>query len=99
MKLEDFRCSLRGDSPSFPATKVAKALVYLDMEPSLLQIMQVFILLQGQVMGYSVKKRLGNVKEKLEAKLSPVIKEFDLAVHESIVYAGKKRIVFHCKNE
>ena len=99
MRLDDLRCRLRGDFPSFSSTKVASALVYLGMEPSHFQIKQVFIFLLGQAVGYSVEKVLGNVEAQLEATLSPVIEEFEQASHELTVSAGKKKLLSYYKND
>jgi hypothetical protein len=93
MRLDDLRCRLRGDFPSFSSTKIASALVYLGMEPSHFQIKQVSNFLLGQAVGYSVEKVLGDVEAQLEAALSPVIEEFEQASHELTVSAGKKRLV------
>jgi hypothetical protein len=99
MRLDDLRCRLRSDFPSFSSTKVASALVYLGMEPSYFQIKQVFIFLLGQAVGCAVEKVLGNVEAQLEATLLPVIEEFEQASHKLTVSAGKKKLLFYYKND
>jgi len=60
------------------------------MEPSLLRIKQVFLFLLGQAAGFCVEKELGAVETKFEEKFLQMIQEFERAVYELTVSAGRQ---------
>jgi hypothetical protein len=90
MKLNDVRNRFQDDFPSFSPRKVAETLVKLGMKPSLLRIKQIFLFLLGQCAGFCVEKELAAVENKLEMRFPEMIQEFEQAVHEMTVSAGRR---------
>ncbi|RFU79247.1 hypothetical protein TARUN_2959 [Trichoderma arundinaceum] len=90
--IDDRRADLRSDYSRFDAAKtatfaadIAKALVSLGMDPSRLQMKQIFVFLLGEAAGFDAEKEMGGVEAKLEAQ---AVKEFDDAAYKLCISAS-----------